>query len=114
MKFLALFIIFFQSLFSDESFITQAEYAQQLYFQPRGIGCDQCHGVKGEGKLIATYEHKGEKLEFRPPSIKDLPFDKFYEAMNKRVNGMPRYFLTDGEIRTLYLYLHPKRLKKKI
>lgn len=113
MKFLALFFLFFQALFSDESFITQAEYSEQLYFQPRGIGCDKCHGEKGEGKLIASYEHKNEKKEFRPPAIKDLPFEKFYEALNKRIAGMPRYFLTDGEIRTLYLYLHPKRVNKK-
>jgi len=55
------------------------EYASSLYKNPRGIGCQKCHGLKGEGKLIAKYidtkrVKKGDKIitlkiqkEFRAP-----------------------------------------------
>jgi len=96
------------ALNAEVSFITEDEYASQLYHSPRGIGCFKCHGEKGEGKLIAKYKDKGENKSFRPPAINELDFISFYKAMGKRQRGMPRYFLTDEEIKTLYVYLHPK------
>ena len=27
-----------------------------LYKNPRGVGCDKCHGEKGEGSLIVKYK----------------------------------------------------------
>ena len=95
-------------LCADSSFITPMEYASSLYKNPRGIGCQYCHGDKGEGKLVATYSHKGIEKEFHPPKINDLGFKKFYKALNVRKKGMPRYFLTTNEIKALYLYLHKK------
>ena len=103
-----LLFIFFNSLNADVSFITESEYASQLYHSPRGIGCFKCHGEKGEGKLIATYKDKGEKMSFSPPAINKLDFKSFNAAMKKRQKGMPRYFLTQQEIKTLYIYLHPE------
>ena len=94
----------------DSSFITDKEYASQLYHSPRGIACHKCHGEKGEGKVIATYKHKGEKMRFAPPAINALTAEGFQAAMKERQKGMPRYFLTDEEIRMLYLYLHPKKV----
>lgn len=103
-----LLFLLFNSLSADVSFITESEYASQLYHSPRGIGCFKCHGEKGEGKLIATYKDKGEKKSFSPPAINLLDFKSFDTAMKKRQKGMPRYFLTQQEIKTLYIYLHPE------
>ena len=35
-------------------FITKNEYAKMLYQNPRGIGCDKCHGSGGEGSQAET------------------------------------------------------------
>jgi mono/diheme cytochrome c family protein len=88
------------------NFITPMEYASQLYKNPRGIGCQNCHGDNGEGKVVATYMHKNVKKTFQGPPIDDIEYSKFYNKLNKRNKGMPRYFLTTKEIEALYLYLH--------
>ena len=100
-------------LFGASSFITPTEYASQLYKNPRGIGCNHCHGEDGEGKLIAKYKHKGVQKEFRGPKINLISYSEFYKALNKRKNGMPRYFLTDKEIEALYLHLHNNEKREK-
>jgi len=105
--FASLFLLF-SALDAEVSFITESEYASQLYHSPRGIGCHKCHGEKGEGRLIATYKEKGEKRSFHPPAIVGLDFESFTKAMGKRQKGMPRYFLTPQEVKTLYIYLHPQ------
>lgn len=93
-------------LFGASSFITPVEYASQLYKNPRGIGCHHCHGENGEGKIVANYVHKKVQKTFEGPRINSLEYSKFYSALNNRVDGMPRYFLTQKEIEALYLYLH--------
>jgi len=100
-------------LFATASFITPAEYAAQLYKNPRGIGCHKCHGDEGEGKVIAKYKHKGKERSFSAPRINSINYNEFYRALNKRKNGMPRYFLTDKEVAALYLHLHRNDKKKK-
>ncbi|MBA1437461.1 MAG: cytochrome c [Epsilonproteobacteria bacterium] len=114
MKYLTLFtLLFFATLLSGKAtFITQMEYASSLYKNPRGIGCDKCHGINGEGKVIANYVHKGVKKSFVCPAIRDLGFQDFYNALKQRKKGMPRYFLTTEEIKALYLYLHRDDKKK--
>ncbi len=93
---------------ADDSFITPQEYAAQLYHNPRGIGCDLCHGEHGEGKLIANYTDKGVRKSFTAPAINDINFTTFDSALDGRLKGMPKYFLTSGERRALFMYLHPK------
>lgn len=100
-------------LSADESFITPQEYAAQLYHSPRGIGCHLCHGEKGEGRIIAHYKENGEKREFSAPGINQLSFDEFDRALTRRHKGMPRYYLTAGERKVLYHYLHPDMLDKE-
>ncbi len=112
MRFLLLMLLY-NALFSADSFITKEEYSDQLYHNPRGIGCHLCHGEKGEGKLIARYIHKGEEKAFRPPAIDALDYDHFTEALKRRNKGMPRYFLTIDEMHALYFYLHPDHEGKK-
>jgi len=94
-----------------ESFITKEEYAAGLYHNPRGVGCHLCHGEEGEGKLIARYRDKGEAKIFAGKAINKLPFRDFYLKLNSRILGMPRYYLTDTEIQTLYYYLHREEFK---
>jgi len=100
-------------LLATASFITPAEYAAQLYKNPRGIGCHKCHGDEGEGKVIAKYKHKGKDRSFSAPKINSINYNEFYRALNKRKSGMPRYFLTDKEVAALYLHLHRNDKKKK-
>ena len=94
------------SLFAESTFISPLEYASQLYKNPRGIGCQHCHGDNGKGKLIAKYMHKNEKKEFSGPQINKMDYKSFYKALNKRKRGMPRYYLTRKEIQALFLFLH--------
>ncbi|MEN4045071.1 cytochrome c [Sulfurimonas sp. NWX367] len=100
-------------VYASSTFITPMEYASQLYKNPRGIGCQNCHGENGEGKVIADYMHKKKKKSFVGPRINNIEFDSFYRVLNQRKRGMPRYFLTTEEIQALYLYLHKNDKKKK-
>ncbi len=93
----------------EPSFITPQEYARQLYHNPRGIGCQHCHGEKGEGRVIAYYEDDEGRKAFRAPRIDTLDFVRFDAALAGRLKGMPKYYLTAEERRALYRYLHPKK-----
>jgi len=106
-----LFLLLPLYLFSESSFITQMEYSSSLYKNPRGIGCNLCHGEIGEGKIVAKYKHKNKDRVFKGPTINNIDFSKFYKALNKRKRGMPRYFLTKREIQALYFYLQEKQSK---
>ncbi len=88
-----------------EDFITQKEYAKMLYSNPRGIGCNKCHGEKGEGGIIAHYRQKGKKTTLEAPNITLLSKARFFKAMNIPHNVMPTYFLTPQEIDSLYYYV---------
>ena len=101
------------SLSAESTFISPLEYASQLYKNPRGIGCENCHGNNGEGKLVAKYKHNDEDREFRGPVINTMNFKEFYIALNKRKTGMPRYFLTKKEIEALFLFLQQEKKNAK-
>lgn len=106
-----LFVFLPVLIFGQSSFITQMEYASLLYKNPRGIGCHKCHGLKGEGKLIATYKDKGVLKEFRAPAINKLSYSEFASNINKSLPGMPKYYLTEGEIKALFFYLQQVNLE---
>ncbi|MDQ1264262.1 MAG: hypothetical protein QG559_1263 [Campylobacterota bacterium] len=110
-RFMKYLLFFLLPLFlsAESSFITPMEYATSLYKNPRGIGCQKCHGESGEGKLVAKYIHKKEEKVFGGAKINEMDFTDFYRALNKRIDGMPRYFLTDKEIQSLYFYLQEKK-----
>ncbi len=94
-------------LIADDSFITRFEYAKMLYENPRGVGCHYCHGLKGEGKIIAKYIEKGKKRYLKAPDIRDVEYKRFYKKLNSKKfkSAMPSYFLTRSEIKTLYYYI---------
>ena len=89
-----------------DSFITEKEYAEHLYKNPRGIGCNKCHGKKGEGMVISTYKHKDEERTLRTNEINTLGYEAFAAALEEKRSVMPKYFLTSKEIKALYNYLH--------
>jgi hypothetical protein len=99
-------------VYGAATFITKEEYAAGLYHNPRGIGCQMCHGESGEGRRIAEYKDKGEKKVFAGTPINKIPFSLFYQRINSKIIGMPRYYLTDTEIQTLYYYLHREEFKR--
>ncbi len=115
--------LFFPLFLFGASFITQMEYASMLYKNPRGIGCHKCHGEKGEGLLIAKY-HDTKRIkdkdgvkkvlipkEFRAPAIAKLSYERFKSALQTKQKGMPRYYLTNEEIKALYFYLQQINLE---
>lgn len=84
-----------------------------LYKNPRGIGCDKCHGIDGKGLVLGRY-HRDDNTTVKviAPDITHIGFQKFYEALTSAKHKlMPHYFLTDHEIKTLYYYLNKKRTK---
>ncbi len=101
---LLLTLILFASL-EAEDFITQMEYAKMLYANPRGIGCNLCHGPKGEGGVLATYKEKGVEKSLRAPSINTLSLDDFRKGILRQSLIMPSYFLTKKESESLYAYV---------
>ena len=106
-------IVFLSILSADSSFITDYEYAKMLYKNPRGIGCDKCHGKDGSGKIISYYRSKkGKKLSLKAPSIKDISEKEFFKSFKKRHKVMPTYFLTTEEIESLYYYIKNQKKGK--
>ncbi|OQX74186.1 MAG: hypothetical protein B6D59_03295 [Campylobacteraceae bacterium 4484_4] len=100
-------------LHTSESFLTNDEYAKLLYQNPRGIGCDKCHGPNGEGKVIATYRENGIIKALRAPRINNISAKRFYKALQKGGKLMPEYYLTDREKAFLYLYLSKANQQKE-
>ena len=110
MRSVFLILLFCVAIFGAD-FITKTEYAKMLYLNPRGIGCDKCHGAKGEGSLISKYKHFDKKTnktvddELRAPKINDIDFESFKAALTKPKGVMPSYFLTDEETTIIYEYI---------
>lgn len=118
MRLALVFLFCFFAFASEESsFITPAEYAKMLYFNPHGIGCDKCHGANGEGGLIGVYYEynkasgQDKKLEVIAPNIVGIEPKVFRAALSKSKNFMPSYSLTDDEVAALYMYVN--KLYKK-
>ena len=110
MRSVFLILLFCVAIFGAD-FITKTEYAKMLYLNPRGIGCDKCHGAKGEGSLISKYKHFDKKTnktvddELRAPKINDIDFESFKAALTKPKRVMTSYFETDEETTILYEYI---------
>jgi len=88
-----------------EDFISEFEYGQMLYQNPRGVSCVPCHGDRGEGALIARYKEQGRSVELRGPDIRQADIEQIRAAVSRGPGVMPRYFLTDEEIKALYSYI---------
>ena len=88
-----------------DDFISEFEYGQMLYQNPRGVSCAPCHGDHGEGALIARYREEGKTVELRGPDIRGTDLETLRHAVSTGKGVMPRYFLTDEEIRALFTYI---------
>ena len=108
----------FLTIFFGESFITEKEYGAMLYKNPRGIGCNKCHGEKGEGSLIAKYKElnaTGEyyETELVAPAINRLSLQEFADGVTESKGVMPSYFLTQDEIIIIYKFIKDLNKEKK-
>lgn len=108
MRYLFFIAILFSSLFAED-FISKIEYEKLLYKNPRGIGCNNCHGEKGEGSVIARYIHKGKNKELIAPPISNISREKFYLALSNPKSIMPIYSLVDDEIESLYNFVNKQK-----
>ncbi|MDR1460770.1 MAG: cytochrome c [Campylobacteraceae bacterium] len=104
---LTLFFIFF-TLKADD-FINKMDYAKLLYSNPRGIGCDKCHGENGKGDVIASYVQKGKQKVLSAPAINNASRAKFFAALNNPKSVMPKYSLTIEEFESLYEYVSSQK-----
>lgn len=116
----------------NNSFITKFEYGELLYNNPRGIGCNTCHGKDAKGKEIVSFTHIYDKKKYNcvleVPNIKSSEYDAFFKKVNSKRNSkkkfakdqicekliyksniMPTYFLVEEEIDAIYYYI--KNLK---
>ncbi|MBU3013763.1 c-type cytochrome [Poseidonibacter lekithochrous] len=116
----------------NNSFITKFEYGEMLYNNPRGIGCNTCHGSDAKGKDIVSFTHVYDKKKYNcvlsVPNIKSSSYDIFFNKVNSKKNPkkkfkkeqvcekliyksniMPTYFLVEEEIDAIYYYI--KNLK---
>ena len=112
----------------NNSFITKYEYGKMLYNNPRGIGCNSCHGDDAKGKKIIDFKQEHDKKIYNcnlsVPNIKDIDYAIFSEKINSKknpnkkfekeevcekliyyANVMPTYFLVEEEIEAIYYYI---------
>jgi len=90
---------------AEEEFISHYEYGQMLYNNPRGVSCAQCHGKKGEGSDIVTYKEHNATKRLKGPDIRLVSYEQMQKSLNDTHTIMPRYYLTDEEIRAIYDYI---------
>ena len=64
-----------------------------LYDNPRGISCSKCHGIKGEGLVIAKYKAKGKDKVLETQPIYQLDYKTFYKGVMDSKSIMPKYYL---------------------
>lgn len=104
----SLFVALLASSFVNaESFINSYEYGEMLYKNPRGIGCDKCHGKYGEGMELGSYQKNNKIIKITAPKISKSSHSNIKNSLkyNKKRGVMPEYFLTDNEIEALIYYL---------
>ena len=113
----------------NNSFITKNEYGKMLYNNPRGIGCNSCHGNDARGKKMVNFkqETKDKKIyncSLVVPDIKNIDYQTFSAKINSKknpnlkfekeqvcekliyyANVMPTYFLVEDEIEANYYYI---------
>lgn len=107
MRYLLALALLCPALFAD-SFINSLEYGEMLYSNPRGVGCGGCHGEYGEGKALGEYVKNRKTHKIVAPNISQATVAQLKKSFSRKNSVMPAYFLTDGEIEALLLYLKAK------
>jgi hypothetical protein len=118
----------------NESFITKFEYGKMLYNNPRGISCAKCHGADAKGMVLSKFKHYEKKntyyCEIKTDDITRVSLDVFKAKLDPEIkekrpkfgegevcakmiygNTMPKYFLTQNELESIYYYI--TQLNKK-
>jgi len=99
-------VTFLLTLIYSEDFISEYEYGQMLYKDPRGVSCASCHGTVGEKTFIASYKREdGTNRDFYSPDIRELDLKKFKRALDRGGKIMPKYYLTDKEVEAIFKYI---------
>ena len=93
---------------ADEDFISHYEYGEMLYQNPRGVSCQQCHGESGEGTTIVEFRDIHGKQAIRGSDIRKASLQTIIHAISNYHKIMPRYYLTDEEVKAIYDYLQEK------
>ncbi|SFV64481.1 Putative periplasmic protein [hydrothermal vent metagenome] len=95
-------------LFAQEDFISYYEYGEMLYANPRGVSCLECHGKSGEGTIIVSYQDIHGKAVLRGSDIRKKSLKEMMISVNHYHKIMPRYYLTNEEVKAIYDYLRVK------
>jgi len=95
-------------LWAQEDFISHYEYGQMLYENPRGVSCAQCHGESGEGRTIVEYRDIHGKQALEGSDIRQNTLEEMIKSVNTYHKIMPRYYLTDEEVKAIYDYIQKK------
>jgi len=95
-------------VYSEESFISDYEYGEMLYNNPRGVSCAQCHGESGQGKVIVSYKEGKKRKTISGEDIRHKTLDQMIHSVSSYHAVMPRYYLTHKEVQTIYEYLQAK------
>ena len=103
---------------TTESFLSDIEYGEMLYNNPRGIPCSKCHGKRGKGghKIAKYYDkYSNPKIlkgaDITKYTLKELEASLSNRFRDKKNNRrirhkiMPIYYLTDKEVKAIYSYL---------
>ncbi len=113
----------------NNSFITKYEYGKMLYNNPRGIGCNSCHGNDARGRKMVDFKQEVRdkriyNCSLVVPDIKNIDYQTFSAKINSKknpnlkfekeqvcekliyyANVMPTYFLVEDEIDAIYYYI---------
>ena len=95
-------------LSANEDFISHYEYGEMLYSNPRGVSCSQCHGNKGQGEIIVEYNDENGKAVIKGSDIRKESLSQMIHSLNSYHKIMPRYYLTDEEVKAIYDHLQKK------
>jgi len=93
-------------LVAGEDFISDFEYRQMLYQNPRGISCAACHGEQGKGKDIVSYrDDDNNTITIRGADISKKTLAEIEAVVARNHPVMPKYYLTHQEVEAIYYYL---------
>jgi len=96
-------------LVAGEDFISHYEYGEMLYNNPRGVSCVQCHGENGAGRTIVKFkDSEGKQHEIKGSDIRKESLEIMIKSVNSYHEIMPRYYLTEEEVKAIYDYLQKK------
>jgi mono/diheme cytochrome c family protein len=95
-------------IWGGEDFISDYEYGEMLFANPRGVSCSECHGKNGEGKIIVEYRDVDGKQVLKGSDIRTESLSSMINSVNTYHKIMPRYYLTNEEVKAIYDYLRIK------